>query len=332
MGSRNPKLILHEQLKISLLKRLTMSLLSIKFMVFVFGIIVVQITAQYSSANDIQDQTYGYDKYLNTELQARSFKPIEIDFDVGKYPRCNNTLLIHNKRFFIQRKKIKKDGVEKYAYFATEQSAGAFKDARSIVHGSKKGSCSLVSTARNKNQNCGFDEHVLKYCFQEEGKQQKIPLKKTGFDPTKKGPYKWKNQKLAKEAGKSCDVMVHAKLPYAKKLPTDLMTALNVISHAIEAAKMARFGSSGEKVLDTVFLDPYENSDKMTIANFDVFKKLFPRQNPKLEKNQALYKPLVPRVLPNMYFCVCNDKCGKLIGKSDLKTNAIIQDILKAIK
>lgn len=306
-----------------------MSLLSTTFTALVFGIIVDQITAEYLSTNDIQEKIYG--KYLNTKPQARSFKPIKIEFDAGKYPQCNNTLLIHNQRFFIQRKKIKKDGVEKYAHFATEQSAGKLKDARSIVHGSKKGSCTMVLTARNKNQNCGFDEHVLKHCFQEEGKQHKIPLKKTGFDPTKKGPYKWKIEKLAKEARKSCDVMVHAKLPYTEKLQTDLMTALNVISHAIEAAKMARFGSSGEKLLDTIFLDPYENSDKMTIANFDVFKKLFPGQNPKLEKNQAVYEPLVPRVLPNMYFCVCNDKCGKLIGKSDLKTNAIIQDILKAI-
>jgi len=160
----------------------------------------------------------------------------------------------------------------------------------------------------------------------------RFPLRKQDLTQQKKGPYKWKIQKLAKEARKSCDVMVHAKFPDTKKLPTDSMASLNIISRTIEAAKMARFGSTGEKLLDTIFLDPYENSDKMTIANFDVFKKLFPRQNPKLEKNQAAYQPLVPRVLPNMYFCVCNNKCGKLIGKSDLETNAIIQDILKAIK
>jgi len=303
-----------------------MSLLSTAFTALIFGIIVDQITAQYLS---------GDDTYLNTKPQARmgfDLQLMQIDFDVEKYPQCNNTLLIHNQRFFVQRKKMKKDGVEKWAYFATEQEAGKIKDARSIVHGSRKGSCIMVSTARNKNQNCGFDEVVLKLCFEDEGKQHKIPLKKTGFDPTKKGPYKWKNQKLAKEARKSCDVMVHAKFPDTKKLPTDLMASLNIISRTIEAAKMARFGSTGEKLLDTIFLDPYENSDKMTIANFDVFKKLFPRQNPKLEKNQAAYQPLVPRVMPNMYFCICNTKCGKLIGKSDLKTNAIIQDILKAIK
>merc|ERR1719430_2162352 len=85
-------------------------------------------------------------------------------------------------------------------------------------------------TQQKRNQNCGFDEVVLKLCFEDEGKQHKIPLKKTGFDPTKKGPYKWKNQKLAKEARKSCDVMVHAKFPDTKKLPTDSMASLNIIS------------------------------------------------------------------------------------------------------
>ena len=188
----------------------------------------------------------------------------------------------------------------------------------------------MVLTALEMNENCGFEEQVLRYCFQDQGKQQKIPLKKPGFDPTKKGPNKWKIQKLAKEARKNCDVMIHAKLLNREKMPNDLMLALNDISHAVEAAKTARFGSSGEKSFDTIFLDPFENSDKMTIANLEVFNQLFPRHVPKFEGNQADFQRLVPRVLPNMYFCVCNDKCKKLIGRSDLTTNKIIQDILKS--
>ena len=233
------------------------------------------------------------------------------------------------------------NGEKEYVYYASDKDHGT--DWKSIVHGTKAGTCSFELTSEKDNQGCGFDEHVMRYCFEDRGKKKKNPLQKTGFDPLVSGPYKWKNLNRAMDAANDCQTIVHAELNTRKDFPNELMSALHEISHVVDGARMARFGSKKAKSFDTVFLDPYGDigqgpqlpvpypSDpyKMTIANFDSFTKLFKRNFFNFKDNKIAYQELAMRILPNMYFCVWNGKCGKLIEKKgDQTTASIIRDII----
>ena len=187
-------------------------------------------------------------------------------------------------------------------------------------------------TPNEINQHCGFEKYVLKACFQDRGKEKKLPLQKPGFNPTKEGPYKWKIPALAKDASTLCDVMIHAEL-INKDGPSDeeKLAALRDISYAVEAAKIARFGTNEEKLFDTVFLDIKTGGirRKMVITDLKVFSTVFRQNNPEFATRLGEFQLLLTRVLPDMFFCVCNGKCGKMAMESDPTTNVIIQNILK---
>merc|ERR1711894_339952 len=116
------------------------------------------------------------------------------------------------------------------------------------AYGTKEGTCRMGMTLPGMGlERCGLQEHVLKHCFQDRGKEKKFPIQKPGFDPTKKGPYKWKISALAEDAKKNCDVMIHAKLIIKEGFAKEVMlSALPDISSAVEAAKISRFGKNGE--------------------------------------------------------------------------------------
>ena len=273
------------------------------------------------------------EKQLAIEPQARTFEAQQVQFDITAFPHCTNQLLIQQKRFFIKREEKKIEGEKKYVYFAVLYLAGNLDDdAMSIAYGTKEGTCRMGLTLKEVSQQCGFEEHVLKHCFQDRGKEKKLPLQKPGFDPTKKGPYQWKISALAKDAKKNCDVMIHAELINKEgSSEEEKLSALHDISCAVEAAKIARFGSSEDKVFDTVFLDIKKSGKrkKMVITDLKIFSTVFRKNNPEFETRLGEFQLLLTRVLPDMFFCVCNGKCASMDSESDMETNTIFQNLLK---
>ena len=142
-----------------------------------------------------------------SQPQARTFEAQQVTIDITEFPHCTSMLVVQFQRFFIKREERKIEDENVYVYFATEQQVGNLDDdARSIAYGTKDGTCQMGLTPREINRQCGFEEYVLKHCFQVRGKEKKVPLQKPGFDPKKKGPYQWKIPALANHAFKHCDV------------------------------------------------------------------------------------------------------------------------------
>ena len=127
--------------------------------------------------------------------------------------------------------------------------------------------------------------------------------------------------------------MIHAKLIDPEDISSkgEKLSALHDISSAVEAAKISRFGKNGENVFDTVFLDikKSDNRKNMVITDLGIFSRVFRKNNPEFETRLGEFQLLLTRVLPEMFFCVCNGKCGHLVSQSDEETNELFQNILK---
>ena len=279
------------------------------------------------------------EKQLAIEPQARTFEAQEVEIDFTKYPLCDSPVLGtgtgKQNVYFIKREEKKIKDEKGYVYFAVLNLL--HNAAMSSAYGTKDGTCRMGETLPDIgsvfSQRCGIEEHVLKYCFQDRGKEKKVPLQKPGFDPTKKGPYKWKISALAKEAKKHCDVMIHAKLIDPEDISSkgEKLSALHDISSAVEAAKISRYGKNEEKVFDTVFLDIKKSGKRknMVITDLGIFSRVFRKNNPEFETRLGEFQLLLTRVLPEMFFCVCNGKCGHLVSQSDEETKEIFRNILK---
>ena len=261
-----------------------------------------------------------------------------VPFVAANFPECTNQRIIQHRMFWIQRenKVLDNKEEEQYVYYVYEAvGLEGVENGLSFVYGSKDGTCSMGLTPIEGNQQCGFQEHLLKHCFQDRGKTTKNPLKKPGFDPRKKGPHQWNIQKLAKDASKHCNVMIHAELINREgSTDEEKLIALRDVSYVVDAAREARFGADGpdkEKSIDTVFLDIKKGGKrtKMVITHLEVFNRVFRKNNPEFETRLGEFQLLLTRVLPDMFFCVCNGKCASMDSESDMETNTIFQNLLK---
>ena len=252
-----------------------------------------------------------------------------VAFDVRDFPNCKNQKVIQMKSYWMKREVQTKNNQQEYTYYI-EEAPGY--DRVSFVYGTKEGTCRVGLTVREENQECGFQEQLLTQCILDRTKSKKNPLKKPGFDPTRKGEYQWKNQAIAKTAEKHCEVLIHVQLGNEKWTTAEELTkALLHISYVMETAKTIKVGKKLDKKFNMIFMEKQPKQNQMVISNLNIFEILFQKNNPEFEKKAGNFRSLVSQILPDMFFCACDGKpqCGEMVGKSDSEIYKLIQQIIR---
>ena len=234
-----------------------------------------------------------------------------VAFDVRDFPNCKNQKIIQMKSYWMKREVKTKENQQEYTYYI-EEAPGY--DRVSFVYGTKEGTCRVGLTIREENQECGFQEQLLTQCILDRTKSKKNPLKKPGFDPTRKGEYQWKNQAIAKTAEKHCEVLIHVQLGNEKWTTAEELTnALLHISYVMETAKTIKVGKKLDKNFNMIFMEKQPKQNQMVISNLNIFEILFQKNNPEFEKKAGNFRSKYTRISRRRK-CVRN--CGRICEKS----------------
>ena len=266
-------------------------------------------------------------------IQSRKFTSVHIAWDRNRFNNtCENAEFINpaiqKKDYWVKRDPEGDNKRDEYSYFVVLSEGHGMDQGKAFVIGTKKGKCKLGRSPRQEDKDCGFQEELLKQCFNDRGKK----AAGKGFDPTSSsnGRNKWSDQKVAKLARKHCNSIIHFEL----NGPQD---ALMATAHAIAAAQQANI--DGEHEINMVFSDKKAGMEKMFIKKSKELAILFPDDRTQMEQKLAKpedmekMKKLLEKI-NDLFFCSWNKneetEKAKLIATSDPATN-VFYDAVKAV-